>query len=194
MFLMIKIKADVIKYKQYLAPDAFVRGVSSSELQIFFNFNYLALHHLCWWNELQLWRFFCLFSLFSPFLVDVFQLCITFLSLQQNTSVLISFLYSRSLTSWNEREAAAERGSGGRGWRTSGESPRSAYSGAAARARWLHVEWIMNELWLKLETGHVRGQPNWVGGGRGVNQLDALWCLFSGLPFAVCVTLSDVHR
>lgn len=104
-----------------------------------------------------------LFYLFSPFGVEAFQLCITFLSLQQNTSVLISFLYLlylRSLTSSNEREAVAERGSGLRGWRTAGESPRSAYSGAAARARWLHVEWIMNELWLKLEMGHLRGQPN----------------------------------
>lgn len=56
-----------------------------------------------------------LFFLFSPLGVDAFQLCITFLSLQQNTSVLISFLYLRSLTSSNEREAAAERGSGLRG-------------------------------------------------------------------------------
>lgn len=73
--------------------------------------------------------------------------------LQQNLPVFISFLYFKSFTS-SKAGRLLNCGAGGQFW--------AVFSMSACEC-WLHVEWIMNELCLKLEMGHLRGQHNRAG-------------------------------
>lgn len=100
-----------------------------------------------------------------------FQLFITFLS-SSNTCLFWfpSFIWKVSLLQMLRLMSSEGRGSGSQGL---------AYSGLYLA--WVHVD---NE-WAVVKSGNLSEGGSFFF---FFNQLDGLWCLFSRLPFAVCVT------
>lgn len=84
--------------------------------------------------------------------------------LQKHPPACVSFPHFKSVTSPNAERPLERRG---QMWTSTGGKPKVglfwAVFSAGACECWVDGEWIMNELWLKLEMGHLRGQRRRVG-------------------------------